>query len=444
MLFAACGFLVAGIGDLLIDIVWLVRSAVRHFTVYRRTDRCTAATLASPEQGGTLAIFIPVWDEAEVIGPMLTNMAKTWGAGNWLAFVGQYINDPATRAAVMRVPSPNILSIVGDTKGPTTKADCLNLLWRALLAEEAMLGTRFKAIVLHDAEDVVHADELRVFDTLIERFALVQLPVLPLVDVKSRWVGGHYLDEFAESHGKTLVVREALGAALPSAGVGCALSRSAMQDLADQNANRPFHDDSLTEDYELGLRVRANGGRGAFVRMADRSGGAPVAVRAHFPATLDAAVRQKARWTVGIALSGWDRLGWDGGIIEHWMRLHDRSALLAALVLTAAYVSGVGLIVLAVIGAAAGLPPRPLPPSLETILDICLVLLVWRLIMRAVLVTRAYGWVEGLSSIPRVFVSNFIAILAAKRAVALYLTARRQGKVSWDKTAHRFPNMTAP
>jgi hypothetical protein len=36
--------------------------------------------------------------------------------------------------------------------------------------------------VLHDGEDVVHSAELRVLDCLIQRFDLVQLPVLPLID----------------------------------------------------------------------------------------------------------------------------------------------------------------------------------------------------------------------------------------------------------------------
>ena len=67
--------------------------------------------------------------------------------------------------------------------------------------------------------------ELRIFDGLIERAAVIQLPVLPLPDPHSRWISGHYCDEFAEAHIKELVVREAVGAAIPLAGVGCAIAR---------------------------------------------------------------------------------------------------------------------------------------------------------------------------------------------------------------------------
>jgi adsorption protein B len=42
--------------------------------------------------------------------------------------------------------------------------------------------------VLHDARDLIHSGELRVLDTLVERFDLVQLPVLPLTDRHSRWI----------------------------------------------------------------------------------------------------------------------------------------------------------------------------------------------------------------------------------------------------------------
>src|SRR3546814_12598229 len=106
-----------------------------------------------------------------------------------------------------------------------------------MMAEERATGIRFKAVILHDAEDVVHSMELRIFDRLIERFDMVQLPVLPLIDPRSRWIAGHYLDEFAEAHGKDLVVREALGASVPSAGVGCAIRRDMIDSIARQIGN---------------------------------------------------------------------------------------------------------------------------------------------------------------------------------------------------------------
>src|SRR3546814_5465370 len=91
---------------------------------------------------------------------------------------------------------------------------------------------RFEAIVLHDAEDHVHPDELALYRRHLCDAAMVQIPVMPLIKRKERWVGGHYGDEFAEAHGKELAVRSRLGLPLPSAGVGCALTRRTLALLA--------------------------------------------------------------------------------------------------------------------------------------------------------------------------------------------------------------------
>src|SRR3546814_5691094 len=45
-----------------------------------------------------------------------------------------------------------------------------------------------------------------------------------------------------------------------------------------------------------------------FVAALD-AGGDPIVSRGAFPKRVEAAVRQKARWTTGISLEGWDHLG---------------------------------------------------------------------------------------------------------------------------------------
>jgi adsorption protein B len=312
------------------------------------------------------------------------------------------------------------------------------------MPDEAAEGRKAKAVILHDAEDVVHEAELRIFDRLIERFDLVQLPVLPLIDRNSRWVAGHYIDEFAESHGKELVVREALGAGLPSAGVGCAFSRDMLGAIAGASTAGPFDAASLTEDYELGLRIRSAGGRAAFVRLPESGGRSVVVTREFFPGMMGAAIKQKARWMTGIALSGWDRLGWSGGLAERWMRLRDRQSVLAAVFLFAAYVALMLWALLGLRHVLLGIEPTPTPAFLAAMLSANAYLLAWRLAMRFGFVTRAYGWREGLRSIPRVVVGNVIAMLAARKAVFHYLGARKSGvQPRWDKTAHAFPTLPA-
>jgi adsorption protein B len=438
-LFAGTGFLVLGLSDLAVDLLWVAHRA-------RRLGRPAPAlgNLAPPARPGPLAIFLPAWDEAAVIGDMLGEAVSAWADGDWRLYVGTYPNDPATTAAAAAVASdePRVRIVTGGDPGPTTKADCLNRLWSALLADEAAEGKRVKAVVLHDAEDVVHPAELRLFDSLVERFDLVQLPVLPLIHPNSRWLGGHYADEFAESHGKEMVVRGALGAGLPSAGVGCAFEREALGRLAAGRGGLPFDSDSLTEDYELGLRLAESGARRAFVRIAGDDGEI-VAIREYFPGTLGACVRQKARWMTGIALSGWDRLGWSGGFAERWMRLRDRQSLLAAILLCAGYLSLALWLVLKAWQGTGGRGPAPLPAFLSAVVTVNLGLLGWRLAIRAGFTSAAHGWREGLRAVPRTAVGNVVAILAAKSALSRYRALRRGGRPRWDKTAHIFPGNPA-
>lgn len=136
ILFSAAGFLLGGVSDLAIDLIWLGRTAWRRLTIYRRYPRASIMTLPHPERTGRIAIFIPAWDESTVIAPMLRHAVGVLGDGDWRIYVGAYPNDPATIAAVRSVISPHVRLVVGDVTGPSTKADCLNSLWAALVADE--------------------------------------------------------------------------------------------------------------------------------------------------------------------------------------------------------------------------------------------------------------------------------------------------------------------
>jgi len=439
-LFAAIFFLIGGIDDLLVDLIYAVRRiglALRRLGS-RRSGRGIASAPAIP-----IAVFIAAWDESPVIGQMLRSTLARFDYPDYALYVGTYPNDPATIAEVAKVAEGDrrVRLVIGPNPGPTTKADCLNALWRALLRDETVEGRQSGAVVLHDAEDLVHPLELRVFADFLRRHGAVQLPVLPLRHPQSLFVSGHYLDEFAEAHGKQLVVRQTLGAGLPLAGVGCAIRRDLLGRIAEARGGAPFDATSLVEDYELGLAFRAFGGDCVLARVPESRGGPPVAVRAYFPTTLSAAVRQKARWMTGIALAGWDRIGWGrpGDLGDHWMRVHDRRATLAVLVLAAAYCA-TALWSVALAGhAIAGTIGAPPPPPLRALLYVNMALLGWRLAVRAAFVTSAYGWRDGLLSVPRVLVANYIALRAAWRAVTLYARLLRGASPEWDKTEHEFP-----
>lgn len=439
LLFAALGILIGGIDDLLVDLCYLAVRA--KYLVERKAD--VFGGLPVPTDERRLAVFIPAWDESAVIGTMLRAALARFDHPDYVLYVGTYPNDRPTIRAVAAVAETDsrVRLVIGAQPGPTTKGDCLNTLWRALRRDEQAGHRRADAIILHDAEDVVHPAELRVFDHLIGDYATVQLPVLPLVHRGSRLISGHYCDEFAESHAKQLVVRAALGAGLPLAGVGCAIARGSLDTLAAARDGAPFDPASLTEDYELGLTVARNGGRGAFVRLKDGQG-LPIAVRAYFPASLDAAVRQKARWMTGIALAGWDRIGWGrwSDWREHWMRMRDRRAPLAVLVLCAAYLSLVAWAGSQACHWLAATPPPAPSHAMRLLLLGNAALMGWRLTMRAAFTGRVYGWREALLAIPRSFVANLIAMLAARRALVLYVAMLIDGVPRWEKTAHIFPD----
>lgn len=330
----------------------------------------------------------------------------------------------------------------GERDGPTTKADCLNALWRALGRDDDAVGARTLAVVLHDAEDVIDRAELSVLDALIRDHAVVQVPVVPLVVPGARIISGHYADEFAEAHGKALPIRVAMGAGMPLAGVGCAIRTDALDRIATLHG-APFDAGSLTEDYELGLRINGLRLPACFARYRDPRDGRLVAVRAYFPATLHAAVVQKSRWMTGIALAGWDRIGWGRAlnIGDHWMRMRDRRAPIAVIAIAVAYTA----LLCWALGIAAhhltGTPPPTARPGVLLLLRINAGLMAWRIVMRVAMTARLYGWREGLWAIPRMFVANLIAVLAARRAIDRYLGGLRGQTMRWDKTAHVFPDV---
>ena len=441
LLFAAVFFAVGLLDELAVDAIY----AWNRLTGRLVTPRLDEDVLTQKPLSGTAAVFIPAWNEAEVIGPTITHALASWPQDQLRIYVGCYRNDASTIASVAvaaRGDSRVRLVVVGED-GPTSKAHCLNRLYAALRADEARCGKKAHMVVLHDAEDMVDAAALPLLDHAMWNSEFVQLPVMALPPSDSRWVASHYSDEFAESHGKSMVVRDLIGCAVPGAGVGCAISRKMLARLADEAGEKPFNEDSLTEDYELGLRIHLLGGRGRFLRLRTHAGRL-VATRAYFPDQIAQSVRQKTRWTHGIALQGWDRLGWEGNLVQRWMMLRDRKGPLASLLLGLAYLLvlvGIVTHLASEAGLAAEFEPSP---ALRMLLLVTSAGLFWRVFVRAVFAGREYGWRQGLLAIPRVVVSNVIAIMSGQRALIAYIRSLRGAPVIWEKTEHKAHPTLAP
>lgn len=433
LLFAGLFFLIGAIDELAVDVVWL------WLKLRGRAPTGQVATLREPTPlKGPAAVLVPAWDEESVIATTISHTLEAWPQAGLTLYVGCYRNDPATIAAVAAAApgDPRLRLVILERDGPTTKADCLNRLYQALEQDEFRRGESYRMVLLHDAEDMVDAEALPLLDHALDTADFVQLPVLPVAQPRSRWIGSHYCEEFAEAHGKAMVVRDAIGAGLPSAGVGCAVARQQLADLASQRgSDTPFNPDSLTEDYELGLAIARNGGRMRFLR-ARNNDGRLIATRACFPSSIVSAVRQKTRWLHGIAFQGWDRLGWSRSPAECWMRMRDRRGPFTAFILAIAYLLLV-LTAISLTASALGLAPAiELTPLLKALLLFNLVSLAWRAAFRFAFTAREYGMVEGLRAILRIPVANVIAIMAGRRAFAAYLGVLSGEGIRWDKTKH--------
>ncbi len=83
---------------------------------------------------GDVAVFVPVWNESEIIADTLAHALAAWPQDNKRIYVGCYRNDPETIEAAMRAApvDARLRLVVHGRAGPSTKADCLNRLYQAI------------------------------------------------------------------------------------------------------------------------------------------------------------------------------------------------------------------------------------------------------------------------------------------------------------------------
>ena len=125
----ALWILISGLDDLFIDLV------------YWATGK---DSIASPEirelpdlPERRIAVLVPLWREAAVIGRMLERNLSALRYSNYDVFVGVYPNDGPTRCAVRRVARrrSRVHMATCPQDGPTSKGDCLNAAYAELVAQ---------------------------------------------------------------------------------------------------------------------------------------------------------------------------------------------------------------------------------------------------------------------------------------------------------------------
>lgn len=431
--------LISGLDDFVVDALWLWRAAKARL----HGTEVELAPAPIPER--PIAIAIPCWHEADVIGAMLDHNLAALRYSNYRVLVGVYPNDAATRRAVADAVNrhPKVRAVCLPHDGPTVKADCLNWICRALEDEELAMGEEFACLVQHDAEDLIHPDELTLFNSRLDEACFLQLPVLPLPTPVRDFTHGVYCDDFAESQGKDLVTRHLTGAFVPGCGVGTALRRDALRQLEDRDGD-VFDSNSLTEDYDLGLRLSRLGLKQIYLPLLkDRNG--YVATREYFPKRWNDAARQRSRWIAGNALQAWERHGWRGGWTSRWFLWRDRKGLwgnplsvFCNALLVAGVVSwfshlrwGTPWVIDTAFHATWWLVP---------VVSINFALMVVRLTVRTTVSAQIYGWPFGLLAPVRVFWANFINADATFRACHAWAKAKAQGRhLAWAKTSHAYP-----
>nr|WP_272213311.1 glycosyl transferase family protein [Marinicella sp. W31]MDC2879258.1 glycosyl transferase family protein [Marinicella sp. W31] len=455
--------LVSCIDDLFIDAVFYLRAIKRRFTVERVYKRLTPdQLLGRPEQH--IAIMVPAWLESDVIAAMIEGMVSTLDYRNYTVFVGTYRNDQATINEVerMRRRYRQLVRVEVPHDGPTCKADCLNWVVQAIFAHEEKYNITFAGTILHDSEDVLHPLELRFFNYLLPRIDLIQIPVNSLERDWHDLVAGVYMDEFAEWHGKDIVVREALSGMVPSAGVGTCFSHKALLTLSAENENEPFNTQTLTEDYDIGVRLSEHGMRSILARFPvdyqvkrktwfgfgpekEMTIRMALCVQEYFPNTFRTSYRQKARWSLGICFQGWAYFGWYGSLVDRYFLLRDRKSMVTVFVTILAYILALQYILFQ-FGFLIGILPGSYPPllSIDGWLGIVLLLntvaLCLRVVQRFYFTSRAFGWEHGLIAIPRMIVANVVNFMAMSRAWKQYINHLITGnRLVWDKTMHDFP-----
>lgn len=445
LFYLAFYFLISGLDDLGVDLRVLWGGFIRRSGWRRDSVRPPERDDLSGLPQKRIAILTPLWRESTVIRAMVETNLQNLEYRNFAFFLGVYPNDHATIAAARDLARrhPNVHVVLNTRPGPTSKADCLNHIYRHLEEWERRGGARHEIAMLHDAEDTLHPASLALVNWYAGEFGMIQVPVLPFPAGISEWIHGIYCDEFAEFLSRDMRLREYAGAFLPSNGVGTAIRRECLDALREEQGGLLFDPDCVTEDYELGMKLAEAGCRQIFLPLTRKYGGL-LATREYFPRTYLAATRQRARWISGQCLQSWQRHGWPPrGSRSYWF-WRDRKGLWGN------PLSFLALILLALSAAAWAAPEasRLGPwlwlarsvPGASLLCAGCAALALERMAVRMFLVGGVYGWAFALGVPLRMALSTVINAHATVSAVHRFMQASAAGRrLRWVKTEHAFP-----
>lgn len=390
-----------------------------------------------------VAILIANWKEHQVLAAMIRGNLRGIDYQNYTFFLGVYPNDPLTWQAARDLEElfpHKVTVVVNPLPGPTSKGQMLNEIARHIVESEIASGQLYDLFLMQDSEDVLHPHSLSVLNAFSDQADFIQIPVFSFDRPLRSLVGGIYIDEFSEAHTKDLLVREHLGAAIPSAGVGTVISRSLMKSLLSESGHF-LKEDTLTEDYHLGLSTKPLGFVSRFlcVRLKKENGQKEfIATREYFPDRFMASIRQKTRWTLGIAYQGLANLQWQGSLVDRYFMMRDRRSPLNSVLIVLSTLLFMFLLNYRIF--ADHLPAFLQSLWFQVLVAMNMLNMFLRIVQRMKAVSLTTSWRQASLVPVRWLVANAINVAASYRAYRQFRLSQRTGeKPAWSKTDHQLP-----
>ncbi|HWU43520.1 MAG TPA: hypothetical protein VN132_08785, partial [Bdellovibrio sp.] len=149
-------------------------------------------------------------------------------------------------------------------------------------------------------------------------------------------------------------------------------------------------------------------------------------------------IRQKSRWTLGIAYQGNENIPWSGSIADRYFLLRDRKGPLCSVLVVLATVVLFGFITYSLM--TSQLPALFDRPVLKFLVFFNTFGMLIRLLQRMRAVYRVNGLSQALMVPVRWLVANVVNVLASHRAYKTYKHSVRTGtRPAWVKTDHQLP-----
>lgn len=400
-----------------------------------------------------IAIMIANWHESDVLERMVAGNIKNIDYQNYEILLGVYPNDYETKKVALAAEKKyrNVRVIVNEMNGPTSKGQMINQMVKFVDTYNRSFRSRpYDLVITHDAEDVIHRYALKLINLRSLECDFIQIPVFSLETPLSKLTAGIYMDEFTDSHTKNLLVRDHYNAGVPSAGVGTAVSRSAITRLLEFQNGYFLKENTLTEDYFLGLtcydlNIKARFIAEYFEYVDVKTGELKrdyVATREFFPQKVKASVKQKTRWIMGICLQSFEQENRKSkNLVGAYFLWRDRKGLWSAPLFVSTLIFTVYFLGSYLInGVWPTTDYEPYNDVLVFLMWTNLVVAVLRIVERFVLVSKVYNLATASLVPVRWIVSNFINNYATFNAVFQWSRSKIRGEVpKWAKTDHIIP-----